>query len=95
MSKLRLRISTSLDGCVAGPNRSVEPPVGIGGMRLHEWAFPLVRWRALHGLRTAPSARTPSRQNGGRTVDLGSDSAGAQAPQPLFSYLNDSLTFAR
>jgi dihydrofolate reductase len=40
----------SLDGFVAGPNQSVDNPLGIGGMRLHEWAFPLAQWRAMHGL---------------------------------------------
>jgi dihydrofolate reductase len=50
VSKLRLWISMSLDGFVAGPNQSVDNPLGIGGMRLHEWAFPLRTWRAMHGL---------------------------------------------
>lgn len=50
MSKLRLRIAMSLDGFVAGPNQSVENPLGAGGMRLHEWVFPLRVWRAMHGL---------------------------------------------
>ena len=50
MSKLRFKISLSLDGFVAGPNQSVDNPLGIGGMRLHEWAFPLAVWRAMHGL---------------------------------------------
>jgi dihydrofolate reductase len=50
VSKLRLKISMSLDGFVAGPNQSVENPLGIGGMRLHEWAFALEAWRAQHGL---------------------------------------------
>jgi uncharacterized protein len=40
----------SLDGFVAGPDQSVENPLGVGGMRLHEWAFPLAVWRAMHGL---------------------------------------------
>jgi dihydrofolate reductase len=40
----------SLDGFVAGPDQSVENPLGIGGMRLHEWVFPLQQWRAMHGL---------------------------------------------
>ncbi len=40
----------SLDGFVAGPRQSVDNPLGIGGMRLHEWAFPLAQWRAMHGL---------------------------------------------
>jgi len=40
MSKLRFKISMSLDGFVAGPSQSVDNPLGIGGMRLHEWVFP-------------------------------------------------------
>jgi dihydrofolate reductase len=48
-SRLRLKISMSLDGFVAGPSQSVENPLGIGGMRLHEWVFPLAAWRAMHG----------------------------------------------
>ncbi|WP_242342821.1 dihydrofolate reductase family protein [Anaeromyxobacter terrae] len=50
MSRLRFRISISLDGFVAGPNQSVENPLGVGGMRLHQWALPLAAWRAPHGL---------------------------------------------
>ncbi|MEP6507355.1 MAG: dihydrofolate reductase family protein [Gemmatimonadales bacterium] len=50
MSKLRLKISMSLDGFVAGPEQSVENPLGIGGMRLHEWLFPLTAWKEPHGL---------------------------------------------
>jgi dihydrofolate reductase len=50
MSKLRFRISMSLDGFVAGPNQSVETPLGIGGMRLHEWVFPLAVFRTMHGM---------------------------------------------
>ncbi|MFT3841655.1 MAG: dihydrofolate reductase family protein [Myxococcaceae bacterium] len=50
MSKLRMKISMSLDGFVAGPNQSVENPLGEGGMKLHEWVFPLAAWRAPMGL---------------------------------------------
>jgi dihydrofolate reductase len=50
MPKLRLKISMSLDGFVAGPSQSVDNPLGIGGMRLHQWVFPLAVWRLLHGL---------------------------------------------
>ena len=50
MSKLRFKISMSLDGYVAGPSQSVENPLGIGGRRLHEWAFQLAVFRALLGL---------------------------------------------
>jgi len=50
MSKLRLRISLSLDGYVAGPHQSVEEPLGVGGEDLHQWVFPLAAWRKPHGL---------------------------------------------
>lgn len=50
MSKLRLRLSLSLDGFVAGPDQSLEHPLGIGGMQLHEWVFPLAAWREPHGM---------------------------------------------
>ena len=49
MSRLRLKISMSLDGFVAGPSQSVEHPLGIGGTRLHEWAFALAIFRKEHG----------------------------------------------
>ena len=50
MPKLRFRISMSLDGFVAGPDQSVENPLGIGGEQLHEWVVRLAEWRAPHGL---------------------------------------------
>jgi dihydrofolate reductase len=50
MSRLRFRISMSLDGFVAGPRQSVDDPIGVGGRRLHEWVFPLALWKAMHGL---------------------------------------------
>jgi dihydrofolate reductase len=50
MSSLKCQISISLDGFVAGPNQSVEDPIGEGGMRLHEWAFETDSWRSQHGL---------------------------------------------
>jgi dihydrofolate reductase len=50
MARLRLRISLSLDGFVAGPNQSIEEPLGVGGEQLHEWIFPLEAWRSPHGM---------------------------------------------
>jgi dihydrofolate reductase len=41
----------SLDGYTAGPNQSVDHPLGVGGMQLHQWAFPLAAWRKPHGLK--------------------------------------------
>ena len=51
MSRLRLTISMSLDGYVAGPHQSVKEPLGIGGEALHEWVFPLAAWREPHGMK--------------------------------------------
>jgi dihydrofolate reductase len=50
MPKVRVDISMSLDGFVAGPNQSLEDPLGIGGMQLHEWVIRLEAWRSAHGL---------------------------------------------
>jgi len=44
------QVSVSLDGYVAGPNQSLENPIGDGGMRLHEWVLDTAAWRAQHGL---------------------------------------------
>jgi len=50
MSKLRLIISMSLDGFVAGPGQDAHNPLGRGGLHLHDWAFPLAAWRGPQGL---------------------------------------------
>jgi dihydrofolate reductase len=40
MPKLRVHNFTmSLDGYVAGPDQSLDNPLGVGGTRLHEWMF--------------------------------------------------------
>lgn len=49
MSLLRSSISISLDGFVAGPNQSLENPLGVGGLDLHQWVFPTRSFRAMHG----------------------------------------------
>ena len=46
---LKAQISISLDGFVAGPEQSVDNPLGIGGMRVHEWIFATASWREAHG----------------------------------------------
>jgi dihydrofolate reductase len=58
MSKVTCQISISLDGFVAGPNQSLENPIGEGGMRLHQWLFETASWREQHG-----------EPGGARTVD--------------------------
>jgi dihydrofolate reductase len=49
MAKLKLQISISLDGYVAGPNQSEEDPLGEGGEALHDWVLKLAAWREPHG----------------------------------------------
>jgi dihydrofolate reductase len=50
MSKTRAYISVSLDGYVAGPNETMEEPLGENGERLHDWATALRSWRELQGM---------------------------------------------
>jgi dihydrofolate reductase len=50
MTKVFAAISTSLDGYVAGPNPTLEQPLGAGGEELHDWVFGLEAWRGPHGL---------------------------------------------
>jgi dihydrofolate reductase len=60
MARLRMHIAMSLDGFVAGPDQSVEDPLGKGGMQLHEWVFGLAAWRSAHGMEGgAVNASTP------------------------------------
>jgi dihydrofolate reductase len=49
MSTLKLNITMSLDGYVAGPGQSAEHPLGIGGEQLHGWLVPLAAFRERHG----------------------------------------------
>jgi len=49
MTNVTSQISISLDGFVAGPNQSIDNPIGEGGMRLHQWVFATDTWRAQHG----------------------------------------------
>jgi dihydrofolate reductase len=50
MGKLKLDISVSLDGFVAGPDPTLEEPLGKGGEELHAWALGTRAWRKSHGL---------------------------------------------
>lgn len=49
VGKVKLQISISVDGFVAGPNQSREDPLGEGGEQLHQWIFKLASWRRTHG----------------------------------------------
>jgi dihydrofolate reductase len=41
--------SLSLDGFGAGPDQSLENPIGVNGMALHEWAFKTRTFRTMFG----------------------------------------------
>jgi dihydrofolate reductase len=49
MGKVTFEQSVSLDGYSAGPNPSLEDPLGEGGEQLHEWAVAARSWRERHG----------------------------------------------
>jgi hypothetical protein len=49
VSRLRFNITVTLDGYVAGPNQSIENPLGEGGEHLRDWLFKLKTFRATHG----------------------------------------------
>ncbi len=49
MGRVTCQISISLDGFVAGPNQSLDNPIGEGGMRLHDWLFATASWRRQQG----------------------------------------------
>jgi len=50
MPKLRVHgFAISLDGYGAGPRQDLENPLGVGGIALHEWIFPTLTFRKIHG----------------------------------------------
>jgi len=50
MTRVRVESFTiSLDGYGAGPNQSVENPLGVGGEALHDWIVAARSWRQMHG----------------------------------------------
>ncbi len=50
MTRLTFDLTMSLDGFIAGPNQTLEQPLGAGGDRLHEWMVGLAAFRERHGL---------------------------------------------
>jgi dihydrofolate reductase len=50
MPKLRVHnFAVSLDGYGAGPDQSLDRPLGLGGERLHEWALATRSFHLQHG----------------------------------------------
>jgi len=50
MSKVRVHCFTiSADGYGAGPDQSLENPLGVGGEKLHTWLVSTRSWQSVHG----------------------------------------------
>jgi dihydrofolate reductase len=50
MSKVRvLCFGVSLDGFGAGPEQSLNNPLGLRGLEIMEWFFPTRVWKSMHG----------------------------------------------
>lgn len=73
MSSVICHISISLDGYAAGPNQTLDEPLGEGGERLHDWAIASRAWREQHGL-----------EGGERTAD---DEVAAEVAQGVGAYV--------
>jgi dihydrofolate reductase len=50
MPLVRANITVSTDGFMAGPDQSVDHPMGVGAQDLHKWTFKLRSWREPHGM---------------------------------------------
>jgi dihydrofolate reductase len=49
MPQLKFDITITLDGYVAGPNQSVENPLGEGASGIHDWAVKTRAFAEMHG----------------------------------------------
>jgi dihydrofolate reductase len=74
----------SLDGYVAGPDQSLEDPLGKGGEQLHEWVIELAGWRTSHGYEggevNASSAVVDGSLEGAGATIMGRNMFGGRGP---------------
>ena len=54
MGIIKCEQSVSIDGYSAGPNQSLDNPIGEGGMRLHEWMFATAAWARMQSQPPVP-----------------------------------------
>jgi dihydrofolate reductase len=84
MSRVFADISVSLDGYVAGPNPTLDQPLGDRGEELHEWAVATESWREAHrrsgGETGADSEVIDEAQDAGATVMGRRMFSGGQGP---------------
>lgn len=68
MGFVKVDITISLDGFVAGPNPGPELGLGEGGERLHDWIIAQASWREAHGKEggtTGPDSDIANEQHAG------------------------------
>jgi len=64
MSKVKVSAyGVSLDGFGAGPDQSLEQPMGVGGMALHEWVLGTRSFQRMHAEMTGATASEPGRED--------------------------------
>lgn len=73
MNKVVLHVTMSLDGFMAGPDVSVEHPMGRGGLRLHEWILNTPASDVDATVTQEISASTGAVVLGRRTFDVGAE----------------------
>lgn len=97
MSSVFFDITTSLDGYIAGMHDSPEQPIGVDGLRIHEWVYALKSWREAQGLEGGEDNEIDARLRelressgasimGHRMFEVGFDHWGENPPfhQPVF-----------
>jgi hypothetical protein len=96
MPKLRVHIfALSLDGYAAGPDQSLENPIGVNGGRLHEWVFATQAGRQMLGQPDGDDSLDNRRSRWRTTfnfVDASIDAVLEQAWPPSSSTCGSSTT---
>ncbi len=49
MSQVKVAATISIDGFAAGPQQSLEHPMGVGAEKLSDWAFATRTFQRMHG----------------------------------------------
>jgi dihydrofolate reductase len=83
MAKLRLNMTMSIDGYVAGPDQSLENPLGEGGMALHDWAFATRSFRATHGMEGGGEAGVDDERAAALNANIGATIMGRNMFGPI------------
>jgi len=60
LPKTTSHLAISIDGFAAGPNQSLENPIGEGGLQLHQWMFETAAWAKRAGIEPVPASTADS-----------------------------------